>query len=166
MSNGSLQSRDVIKIIQEVFSSMLALEISPLDAVASAAPNERKLSASVGIAGEWNGTVTLQCGADTACRLAGAMLAMDPAPDVDEDVKDVLGELANIVAGNIKSMLPGPSSLSLPCVIDGSNYSLEILHGEELINQPLLCHGNGLIVSIVQAKPTAAARKLPGVSAA
>jgi chemotaxis protein CheX len=152
MNNGSLQSKDVVAIVREVFSSMLALEVSPSEITAAAAENERKLSASVGIAGEWNGTVTLQCSAETACSLAGAMLAMDPLPDVDDDVKDVLGELANIVAGNIKSRLPGPSSLSLPCVIDGSNYSLEILNGEELINQPMLCHGNGLILSIVRAK--------------
>jgi chemotaxis protein CheX len=157
-NNGNLHNKDVINIIQEVFSSMLALEVSPLEAKPAAPENERKISASVGIAGEWNGTVTLQCSADTACRLAGAMLAMDPLPDVDDDVKDVLGELANIVAGNIKSMLPGPSSLSLPCVIDGSNYSLEILNGEELVNQPMLCHGSGLIVSIVQGKQ--GARKL------
>jgi chemotaxis protein CheX len=30
---------------------------------------------------------------------------------------DAVGELANIIAGNIKSMLPEPSTLSLPQVV-------------------------------------------------
>ncbi len=161
--NGKLENKDVVNVVQEVFSSMLALEVSPLDS-APATATSRRVSATVGIAGEWNGTVTLQCEAETACRLAGAMLAMDPFPEVDDDVKDVLGELTNIVAGNIKGILPGCSSLSLPCVVDGSDYSLEILHGEELIKQPMLCHGNGLIVSIVQAKPASSMRKATGTT--
>ena len=32
----------------------------------------------------------------------------------DEDVADALGELANVLGGNIKSVLPGPSALGLP----------------------------------------------------
>ena len=34
-----------------------------------------------------------------------------------EDVADVLGELANIVGGNVKAMLPPGASLSLPRVV-------------------------------------------------
>ena len=32
----------------------------------------------------------------------------------DEDVADALGELANVVGGNVKAVLPGPSVLGLP----------------------------------------------------
>ena len=32
----------------------------------------------------------------------------------DEDVEDGLGELANVVGGNVKAVLPGPSVLGLP----------------------------------------------------
>ena len=32
----------------------------------------------------------------------------------DEDVEDALGELANVVGGNVKAVLPGPSVLGLP----------------------------------------------------
>jgi chemotaxis protein CheX len=31
-----------------------------------------------------------------------------------EDVDDALGELANVVGGNVKAVLPGPSVLGLP----------------------------------------------------
>ena len=32
----------------------------------------------------------------------------------EEDVADALGELANVVGGNVKAVLPGPSVLGLP----------------------------------------------------
>ena len=36
---------------------------------------------------------------------------------VQEDVNDVLGELANIIGGNVKAMLPAGCFLSLPQVV-------------------------------------------------
>ncbi len=37
-----------------------------------------------------------------------------PAELDDEDVADALSELANVVGGNVKAVLPGPSVLGLP----------------------------------------------------
>ena len=51
-------------------------------------------------------------------------------PDrVDEDVRDSLGELANMVGGNLKSVLPPGVALSMPSVVDGSDYALRICGG-------------------------------------
>ena len=36
------------------------------------------------------------------------------------DVLDAVGELVNIVGGNLKGMLPSPTGLSLPSVTDGA----------------------------------------------
>ena len=43
-------------------------------------------------------------------------LLREHAPEVleEEDVDDALGELANVVGGNVKAVLPGPSVLGLP----------------------------------------------------
>ena len=73
------------------------------------------LSSWVEIVGPWTGSVVLTCGRDTAVELTAALLR-DHAPDVleDEDVDDALGELANVVGGNVKAVLPGPSVLGLP----------------------------------------------------
>ena len=32
----------------------------------------------------------------------------------DPDIRDVVGEFANVIGGNVKSVMPGPSVLSLP----------------------------------------------------
>ena len=73
------------------------------------------LSSWVDVVGPWTGTVVLTCGSDTAEELARALLREHaPAELDDEDVDDALGELANVVGGNVKAVLPGPSVLGLP----------------------------------------------------
>jgi chemotaxis protein CheX len=73
------------------------------------------VSSWVHMTGPWTGTVVLTTGRETAADLARALLA-ETAPDPleDEDVADALGEMANVVGGNVKAALPGPSVLSLP----------------------------------------------------
>jgi hypothetical protein len=72
-------------------------------------------SSWVEIVGPWSGSVVLTCGRDTAVELTRALLR-EHAPEVleEEDVDDALGELANVVGGNVKAVLPGPSVLGLP----------------------------------------------------
>ena len=72
-------------------------------------------SSWVEIVGPWTGSVVLTCGRETALALTRALLR-EHAPEVleEEDVDDALGELANVVGGNVKAVLPGPSVLGLP----------------------------------------------------
>ncbi|WP_164700472.1 chemotaxis protein CheX [Modestobacter sp. KNN46-3] len=79
------------------------------------APPAEVVSAWVTISGPWDGAVVLTCAPATAEALAESVLMTRPPTVVDdEDVADALGELANVLGGNIKSVLPGPSSLGLP----------------------------------------------------
>ena len=73
------------------------------------------LSAWVEVVGPWTGAVVLTCGRSTAEELSRCLLA-EHAPPVlaAEDIQDGLGELANVVGGNVKAVLPGPSVLGLP----------------------------------------------------
>lgn len=77
-------------------------------------------SAAVSINGGWQGYVTVELGAAVAADLTAKMLAL-PAdePVADGDVADAVGELVNMIGGNVKSLMPGPSVLSLPMVAAG-----------------------------------------------
>jgi chemotaxis protein CheX len=73
------------------------------------------LSSWVDIVGPWTGTVVLTCDRSTAEQLTVALLREHAPAVLDaEDVADALGELANVVGGNVKAVLPGPSVLGLP----------------------------------------------------
>ncbi len=77
----------------------------------------RTLSSWVEIVGPWTGAVVLTTGCDTAAELTRALLGEHAPEEIeDEDVDDALGELANVVGGNVKAVLPGPSVLGLPGV--------------------------------------------------
>ena len=79
------------------------------------APPVEVVSAWVDIVGPWTGSVVLSCAPATAEALTESVLMTRPPTVVDdEDVADALGELANVLGGNIKSVLPGNSRLGLP----------------------------------------------------
>jgi hypothetical protein len=73
------------------------------------------VSSWVAVSGPWNGRVVLTVGRETAVELTRCLLK-EHAPEVlePEDVEDAMGELANVVGGNVKGVLPAPSLLGLP----------------------------------------------------
>lgn len=70
----------------------------------------------VRITGSWEGALTLACTGPLARRAAGALFDMPPGEVTDGDVADALGEITNVMSGNVKALLPAPSRLSLPDV--------------------------------------------------
>jgi hypothetical protein len=75
------------------------------------------LSSWIDLTGPWTGSVVVTTGRSTAEELARCMLKEHATPLIDaEDIADALGEIANVVGGNIKAVLPPPSALSLPKV--------------------------------------------------
>jgi chemotaxis protein CheX len=69
------------------------------------------------IRGGWSGFVVLEMGSGTAEEAARVMLDLEERDDVERDeVADAVGELVNIIGGNVKSLLPTASSLGLPQV--------------------------------------------------
>ncbi len=45
-------------------------------------------------------------------------------------MRDVLGELANMIGGNLKSLLGSGIRLSMPSVVDGVSYSVRVCGAE------------------------------------
>jgi chemotaxis protein CheX len=119
---------ELAQIVESVFETMLSLE-----AVPCATPwfdGEGRLTSVVHLAGEWNGAVLLECNRTQACLFAGRFLSSNPPDTVDDVVRDVLGELANMIGGNMKCVLSPGIQLSMPSVVDGSNYSLRVCRAE------------------------------------
>ena len=82
------------------------------------------VGAFIGIAGTWAGTGSMSCSAKLACRFCGLML-MTEAPSMNEDVLDAVGELTNMIVGNVKTDLErhlGPLCLSSPTAIIGRSF--------------------------------------------
>ena len=123
-----IQPSEVIQVVESVFETMMSLKVSQ-DGT-SWFPSADRLTSALHLAGDWNGAVLLECSRSQACRFAGRFLSMDPPDTVDDDVRDVLGELANMIGGNLKCVLTRGIRLSMPSVVDGSDYSMRVCGAE------------------------------------
>jgi chemotaxis protein CheX len=112
-----VNQNDLAEMVEQVWVSYLDPEgVNPLIPTGDEGqPSE--VHSSVSITGSWNGHVVYASSTAAARRAAAAFLAMEPDEVSQEDLSDVLGELANIVGGNVKAMLPPGSNLSLPQVV-------------------------------------------------
>ena len=108
------------QIVEAVFENMLNLVLTPTETAWF--PGDDRLTSVIHLAGHWNGAVLLECDRRQACSFAGRFLSIDPPETVDDVVRDVLGELANIIGGNLKCILTPGIGLSMPSVVDGSDY--------------------------------------------
>jgi chemotaxis protein CheX len=115
-----LSEDDLVAICSDVWACFLGEEpdpyAPPLDTAGEAAATT--VLATIGITGAWAGQVLLTMPTE------GALLATRRMTGTDEpsavDVADAIGELCNMVGGNIKSLAPSPSHLGLPIVVSGA----------------------------------------------
>lgn len=113
---GLFSSTTLEEILCDVWSAYLSTFEAPTP---SSEPGGAELVGSVRVSGAWQGAVDLALSAPTARLAAAAMLALPDEELDDQDVRDAVGELANIVGGNVKSLLPAPTTLSLPELVPG-----------------------------------------------
>jgi hypothetical protein len=108
------------------------------------------VSSWVDVVGPWTGTVVLTTARDTAADLTRALLGDHaPAELEDEDIADAFGEIANVVGGNVKAALPGPSALSLPDV----GAAPAVRNPADVCRVDVLWRGEPLSISVQGALP-------------
>ena len=114
----------------EVFGTMLGVNC---EAVQSTIPHSpigaaESVTAVVGFGGILSGACVITCGELSARQIASRMTGM-AFEDLDDVVKDAIGEICNMVAGAWKSSVPGLAAncgLSVPAVITGRDYNLHM----------------------------------------
>jgi chemotaxis protein CheX len=81
---------------------------------------------AVFFAGSWQGAVLLECCRDGALAFASRLMRINPSAVSDDDARDALGEIVNMIGGNLKSVLPHSVGLSPPSVVKGKDYAYRI----------------------------------------
>ncbi len=118
---------DIISSTNEVFSTMIPMDIK---SNGSFYQKEEMISTDVislvTFTGEHSGIVAIFCTKSIALNITSNMLGIE-ATSIDQDVKDAIGEVANMIAGNIKNKTCetyGAMHLSVPIVIAGDDLSI------------------------------------------
>jgi len=117
-----------IKVCKKVFQDLVCLE---LDAkiphfIDRNAVLEWDISGVIGLTGEARGAVVISMKQDLAVRLT-AILSGKVHTSVDNYVMDAVGELINIIAGNVKQELEDAFRLviSLPTIVRGKEHIIK-----------------------------------------
>jgi chemotaxis protein CheX len=148
-----IPSADDLEVItREVWTSFLDGDPAGLLPGGALLEGER-VTGCVHLSGGYTGSIVLQCSALAARDAAAALFSMHPGDVTQSEVVDAIGELANMVGGNVKSMLPGPSMLSLPAVVYGQ---LAVPGAQVVRTVELTWRGEPVAVSLWQQAAQAA----------
>lgn len=118
----------IIESAKEIFSSMLMMEIVDVESDENqVAPLIDSISGVIGLAGTHKGVLAIHLPHKVAIAVTSSFLGMD-VEEMNNDVEDAVGELANMLGGNVKSILSEKGrdiNLSLPTTISGSHYDYQ-----------------------------------------
>jgi hypothetical protein len=143
---GAIDAGQVAAIATEVFAAMIDHEAGLLTAwQGGPATLANPLHAWVNLDTAPASRLKLTTSADTADDLTRAFLRIGIAEPVAEaDVVDALGEIANVLAGNVKALLPEHVGLTLPEVSRQSPPE----DGLQLNEVPLAWHGQPIVITL------------------
>lgn len=138
--------------VANVCGTMLGcpVEAGPTRIIGHPLQESEGVVALIGMAGPWIGTGALTCKPEVARQLAGAFL-MAEYPAVNDEVLDAIAELANMVIGNLKTMIEeqvGAMGLSTPTTIFGASFTTKIGGANAWTLIPFQICGGELLVQV------------------
>jgi chemotaxis protein CheX len=85
---------------------------------------EQDISSVIGLSGDIRGAVVMSMKKELAIKIADTLVGTTHT-EIDVDVVDAIGEIVNIIAGNIKQEVPGGEKIviSLPTVVKGKEHT-------------------------------------------
>lgn len=109
-----IDERQVIEATSRFWDQMLAMKVEPEPIGDRYCVGHQHLLGRIDLHGAWKGRVEIRM-ADDLARVATAAMMMQPIETVAEaDMMDAVSEVANMIAGVIKSALPQPCEMGLP----------------------------------------------------
>uniref|UniRef100_C6E285 Inhibitor of MCP methylation CheC-like protein n=1 Tax=Geobacter sp. (strain M21) TaxID=443144 RepID=C6E285_GEOSM len=134
--------KSIAEITKGVFSTMVMLDVVDEPPLAEPVLTfHETVTSMVGLAGSHSGIIAIHCPKKLALLVTSNMLGMD-VTDVDADVNDAMGEIANMVGGDVKHIFSPKGAdinLSIPTVIYGSDYALESVSNSDALVMPFVC---------------------------
>jgi chemotaxis protein CheX len=118
--------RNLDASVEEVFHLMLGVSCEKSHPQ-TVQPDE-SVTAVVGFGGLLSGACVFRTSGLAACLIASKLTGTE-FPDLDDTVKDAIGEICNMLAGAWKGKVPDLSAncgLSVPAVITGRDYNIHV----------------------------------------
>jgi len=141
----------VIHATKEVFNTMVMMEVADSYPLQEPVTHFHcSVTSMVGLAGTYTGILSVHCPQTLAMKITANMLGMD-VTEMNEDVSDALGEIANMLGGYVKQVLSKGGldiNLSIPTVISGEEYTLNAMADSDCVIIPFIYEGERFLVGL------------------
>jgi len=121
-------NRHIIDATTEIFTSMVMMDITAGEPATDPINHfSSSITGAVGLAGSQTGLLAIHIPETVAKAITSNFLGM-PVDEINDDVQDAVGELANMLAGSVKLLFSDNAKdikLSLPTTIFGKEYSYQ-----------------------------------------
>jgi chemotaxis protein CheX len=153
--------QEIFEITETTWQAMLGLDIQPGTLPVTIDLADGYWTGKVEISGAWNGVVVLHGSGQLAHSAASAIFTNGHSEVSVQDRMDAMYELTNVIAGNIKSLLPGPCQLSLPQVMQTTLEGLRVTHAELVSDLVFACQEQLLFVSLWRHEKSISDGRIP-----
>ena len=151
---GSVTDVDIRKTIEgsvkDVFDTMLSMEVEPGQPDLEPSADSNRYVACVKFAGEMVGIVNIQLSWEFAQIMTASMLGIETEEiESQDEVKDLIAELSNIIGGKLKSSYTDVGlycELSPPSITVGHDFTIKSLNMETYELFTFLCQGHVILV--------------------
>ncbi len=142
----------IVESTIEIFTTMVMMDISVVEEdVEKSGKLNDSITGLIGLAGTHKGVMAIHIPNKVAFAITSNFLGMD-VNEVNEDVEDAVGELANMLGGNVKTILSEKGrdiELSLPSTISGSQYDFQPTKDSEKILISFLTEAGEFLVELL-----------------
>ncbi len=141
----------IIDGTEEVFSTMLMVELEtgkPINGKGGEV--ESNLTSMLGLGKDIKGMLAVHCPAVVAKDITGTFLGLE-VQELDDDVKDAIGEIANMVAGNLKIFFQEHDiniELAIPTTIVGKSFRTAGMSGATRVAVPFTMNGATFLIEL------------------
>jgi chemotaxis protein CheX len=139
-------------IAQQVFLTMANMEIARASGHTSIGP---VIASILQYSQPSEGKILLECTMSLAYAFTARLMHVPTPESLDDNVRDAMGELANMIGGNLKGLMPEETCISTPSVLEEMDRQ-QLLQRDHRLSRVCMAGLDGhLCISLFEARPAA-----------
>jgi chemotaxis protein CheX len=150
----SISPDEIHQVVHSVWEIALGEEIVCVASDSQTILDSESRTAFIQITGAWDGVVVCRSTHSLLREVAANMFATPFELLSCELIHDAFGEITNMIAGNLKALLPSPCFLCLPTVVTGSDYVVTVQNVRPVVTLAFELRAEPFTVELLEIDPS------------